>query len=306
MVFRFNSALVLGTLNTLNKKHVWSSASKNEGKPYQYPKLEPFKGAIRSIIAHETNKSALSNNTPEKYFAEVYVTDTNQENGTGHVSASMIKTTEKGTEVVKHMSYMPYPGLSSVGAMACGFLPVCATNFEHSRDEDIQKSNTIIRVPLTHDQFKQGVKAHGTIEKGSQDYSYLYAVTAEANIVALMLAKMVSITRASEASIKHYTEDTGLYPIEDNSGILMVSTCYHPEDQTQSVVLNCTAAVQLVLEESGLEIDDKYILPASLGRAVLNQCPGAKTVSESLVQAASQNKDIDDDSDCSDGMRSYN
>ncbi|MDA9272189.1 hypothetical protein N9Q05_02280 [bacterium] len=302
----YNPAFLIGTLYALNKHKITVGAPISVANSARQLKFNNIKKTVSVLRAGEATKISkpIMNNANAKYFTEVYVSDTNRANGTGHISASMIRATENGSEIVKHMSYMPSPGVSSVGAMLCGFVPVGAANDEQKRDEDVQKANTIIRIPLTQDQFNQGVAAHEGIESGANKGSYLYAVTAGANIVALMLTKLVSASRGHEASLKHYIEDTGFAPPEDPNGFLVMSGYYHPEHHTGALVLNCTAAVQVIIEESGLEMDDSYVMPASLGQAVLKQCPGAEVVPSSLVMPAI-NDNVEKEDEFPDGGKAY-
>ena len=308
-IWRYDAALLIGTIHALNKRKLSILVSKVDQHPTPPPNVAKLKDSVSSMRMFDANKAAknILSKPAEEYFVEVYVTETNEANGTGHVSASIIKKTDREMVLMKHISYMPCSGLSSFGAMAFGCVPVGATNAEHLRDEDIIKSNTIIRVPLTQDQGKKGLEAQESITQGAKDYTHLYAVTGEANIIALMLTKMVCATRGNEASIKSYTEDTGSSaPPEDLNGILVICHSYHPDYHVQSVVLNCTAAVQLTLEGSGLDIDDKYVLPKSLGNAVLNQCPGAERVFNSLVPPLLvEGMGLDKEKEINRGMNSY-
>ena len=273
----YSSTLFIGLMSALNKQCLCMDMTT------ETPALKSH--ATHGDIKPKNwgNKTAFFTKSNTKYFTEVYITGTSQDNGPGHVSASMIKSTGNRLEVEKHTSYMPRAGVSSIGAMFCGFVPVLGANVESNRYDDIKKANTIIRIPLTSIQYNNGITAQKVIEQGADNYSHMYAVTGQANIIALFLTKLVSSYQGSEATLTNYIKEVGFAPPEDPNGILVMSTHYHPERHVHTVLLNCTAAVEQVLYASGIELSDNYVLPASLGSAVINQFSAAEIVSESLV-----------------------
>ncbi len=216
----------------------------------------------------------------EQCFVEVYVTDT--KDGPGHISASMIKEALDGeAEVLSHTSFMPVAGGGIVNAPLLGTIPVPAEVFPDIRDEDVTQADRIIRIPVTEEGLRRGIDKQERLEESIRSGDSLYSVTGSANELTVGIAALIHGYRLSEAVVKKHEEETGYIPFTDDFGFLI---SYCQVSMRLLVAHNCTSAGQRVVEKAtGCLLEEKSVLPKSLGEAILREVPGAKVVEQSKV-----------------------
>ncbi|MDX2346515.1 MAG: hypothetical protein QNK11_06575 [Legionella sp.] len=239
------------------------------------------KKLVSKARRHTESFKHRAQDTKNKYCMEVYVTDTSEENGPGHVSTSMIKILEgQDVEVVAHMSYMPIAGGAIVNAPFLGTIPVPSENLPDSaRADDVKSASTLIRFDVTKEDFQKGLKELKKITSAVDEGSNLYSVTGSLNFITVGLTYLIGCARASEATFKQHKQETGLAPLEDSFGFLISHVDMKVPEQA---VYNCTSAAQSVIESAiGKALSKRILLPASLGLEVLTQVPGAKKVDSS-------------------------
>ncbi|MGV3739956.1 MAG: hypothetical protein ACO1N3_01520 [Gammaproteobacteria bacterium] len=228
-----------------------------------------------------------------QYYAEVYLTNANRENGPGHISASFIKIKDSQPQVITHTSYMP--GIAGIiNGVFLGFVPVLARNYPDIREEDVKKSDTIIRLPLTENEFRKGVARQQQIEERTNIGLQMYAITGAFNPVASFLVGLFSAYQGSEITIKNFQKKNAVSPSEDHLGIVVSDSSHHPESYTHTDLMNCTAAVQSVLEAVGLKFEEDFVIPVALVKS-LEKLPDSKIVDHSLVNP--ENNQITEDSE---------
>lgn len=228
---------------------------------------------------HENNLAPKKVPGQNNYFFEIYITRTDLSRGrSGHVSASMIQQTEQGAEVSYHTSYMPSKGLP-VNLASLGTIPVFSSIMPKIRTDDLAQVDQIIRIPLSKDQFHKGVEYQKNIDAGVNRGSHLYAVFSTSNIFTLFLVALINGYRLSEHSMKQSPE---FFSVEDPMGLLVTqpneTIPYYP-----STAINCTTAIQQILEELGFKLNSNYVIPSSLADAILEDISQAELVNESLA-----------------------
>lgn len=226
-----------------------------------------------------TKKPVLTEDS--QYYAEVYLTNANRANGPGHISASLINIVDSQPKVITHTSYVP--GIAGIiNGVFLGFVPVLARNYPDIREDDIKKSDKIIRFPLSKEEFRKGVARQQQIEERTNAGLQMYAITGAFNPVASFIVGIFSAYQGSEIKIKNFQKDKTVPPTEDYLGIVVMDSSYHPENYTHTELMNCTAAVQSVLEAVGMEFEEDFVMPAALAEK-LEVLPDSKIVEHSLV-----------------------
>lgn len=226
---------------------------------------------------------------------EIYLTEANRENGPGHVSASFIKTTGDKPLVVTHTSYLP--GIAGIiNGVFLGFIPVLAKNFPDIRTDDLEKADVILRLPLSETEFQQGISKQQQLEIDTDKGLQAYAITGAGNPVACFVVGLYSAYLGAEITTKNYREKHGLFPTEDPMGIPITEAEQHPDEYQHIELLNCTAAVQKVLEATGLSFEADYVVPGRLVEQ-LEKLPGIQIVEHSLVNP--KTNELDDDQEVS-------
>ena len=188
-----------------------------------------------NIIA-QLNKSLQK----KKYYLEIYLTYTG-DGSAGHVSASTIQETEQGAMIIKHTSYRPTFNKARIHLATLSFLPVYP-EFPSPPDlrmDDLDHADEIIRIPLSDIQFNNVLKKQHGIEKGNSNQTNMYSVFAHFNPLTLFIAMIVSYYKEDIKTINQFINDTGCYPPEDHTGILVTSLIYHPQKSLQIKLLNC-------------------------------------------------------------------
>lgn len=291
---RFNPALYWGLMRTLNTSYplVTKILRPEESKKlkYNYNSVGSSKSKLSLWRSEKLSPGTVE--TKEKddmqYCVEIYVSNTSIKNGPGHVSCSLIKKSKAGAEVVMHTSYVPGTIGSLINGASLTNIPVPASNVPGIRDDDVNKADVIIQVAVTDVQFNRGIEKQIAIEKGVDEGSHFYTTVGPINVFACALTWMFGQHAGSEKMTENYFKDKGHYPDEDNTGNLIIEDSHHPEQHKSYVLLNCTAAIQAVLNAIGLGLKERFVLPASLGEGVLNECPKAKIVAKSLVAPTSE------------------
>lgn len=242
-----------------------------------------------SIFRQKTEKTT----TKKQYFAEIYVTDTNTDNGHGHISASMIEQSPECTQVITHTSFMPGAG-ALLNGTTLGFIPVPARHFPDIRKDDVAKANRIIRIPLSECQFERGVKRQQSIEADINAGKYFYSIIGTANLCAFYLTVLCSSYYNYRLARENTIAETGFEPPEDHTGLVVITDDMDPEESVKLTLLNCTSAVQLLLESSGIQFDEGYVIPTSLANNILTEVANAEIVPVSLVEVQNDTNDAED------------
>ncbi len=253
----------------------------------------------RTTLASQSYKQQIQA-ARQRCYLEVYVTDTNEANGPGHVSTSMLREREDGTfEVAAHTSYMPVPLGGLVNAPLLGTVPVPAYNFspETLRADDVLHANTIIRLPVSNEGLNRGIEKQIEIAKAVGEGRYFYSVTGGLNGLTCALAAVFWAYKVSEDAIKKHEEAEGIRPgVDPNDMLLLWIHNDVLEEAESSDVLNCTSAAEEVIRiTTGCDALTGNILPASLGGAVLLQLEDAKEVEVSLLPVEALDQDDEDD-----------
>jgi len=254
----------------------------------------------RTVLTSQSYKQQMQAARQQCYL-EVYVTDTSDANGPGHVSTSMLREQEDGIfEVVAHTSYMPFPFGGLVNAPLLGTVPVPAYNFspEVLRADDVQHANRIIRLPVSNEALNRGIEKQIEIAKAVDEGRYFYSVTGGLNGLTRGLAALMWAYKVSEDSIKKHEKVEGIRPDVDPNDMLLLWISNDVLVEAESAdVLNCTSAAEEVIRIiTGCNTLAGNVLPASLGDDVLQQLEDAKEVEVSLlpVEAFNQNDEDDD------------
>lgn len=228
-----------------------------------------------------------------EHYLEIYTESptTGNESRPGHSAASYIKIVEDKPKVITHTSYMP-GALSIISGICLGFVPVPSRNFPVSiRDDDVQKAQnhgSIVRIPISEQQFNAGVAQQNKIERRTNESINMYAITGSANPVASFITALVSSYRGAMIRSQNFEKEYGFKPAEDHLGIELSKDSHHPKEFERSRLLNCTAAVQEVIEKGlGVQFNENYVMPTSLAEAAA-RLPRASIVSESLVPSVVQ------------------
>ncbi len=223
--------------------------------------------------------------TNQNCYLEVYVTDTNEVNGPGHVSTSMLRQLPDGrVEIAAHTSYMPVPGGGVVNAPLFGTIPVPAKNFspEEIRGDDVRHANRILRIPVSEEELQRGVAKQIEIAKAVSEGRYFYSVTGALSGITRGIAALIWAYHASERAIVQHQQEKGLRPEVDPNDMLLLLV--EAEEQEASDVLNCTSAAEEVIRETtGCIALEGSVLPASLGSRVAELIDGAEDVQKSLL-----------------------
>lgn len=283
MLNKMSASLFMGLLQAVN---IALPQKKKEKMQQTY--------ATQDLGLFQARKPQKKTKTIEKseYFAEVYLTNANQRNGPGHISASLIQITNSEPTVITHTSYMPdIAGI--INGVFLGFVPVLARNFPNIREEDINKADSIIRIPLSKEEFEKGVERQQQLEKNTDTGLQMYAITGASNPVASFIVGLFSSFQGAKIASKNFEEQYGIPPSEDYLGNEVTHISHHPEEFTHTELLNCTAAVQSVFEAAGIEFDEDYVIPGNLAEQ-LEKLPDSKVVTESLVNP--ENNKLNDDS----------
>lgn len=232
-----------------------------------------------------------------EFYIEVYIKNTNPD--TGHASASMIKKEKNSSpELVKHMSYVPNHKipLNAIGAMTCGFFPVMGLNDEKTRDMDVLNANTITRIPLTEAQFNQGLAKIKSIEDGSDNFSNLYAVTAEQNPIALLSTIIVNDWIRQIRTDENFYQKNKYFPAEEDiTHALLDKNPLIAEKQARSNVLNCTRSVEEIMSGWGMKVAPS-ILPGSLFEELSTNNYGQRVENSLVPVNKKDNEETYDDS----------
>lgn len=258
-----------------------------ENKKIQSQSTMLSKSDLRLFYTKKSKKTAALKNS--KCFIEVYLTEPQQKNGPGHISASFIKITDTEPLVVTHTSYLP--GVAGIiNGVFLGFVPVLAKNFPDVRRDDIVRADKIFRLPLSEEEFQRGVAKQQELEARTDEGLQMYAITGSANPVASFIVGLISAYRGSEIVAKKYRQDVGVPPSEDPMGIVVNHVSHHPDNFSHVELLNCTAAVESVLKAVGLDFKEDYVIPGNLVKN-LQKNPDFERVYHSLVDPISNKLD---------------
>lgn len=251
-----------------------------------------YKPSVRTDKAHADSMSAYKEEmarTGDQCFLEVYVTPTNEQNGPGHVSTSMIVVNKAGeTKLLGHTSFMPIAGGGLVNAPLLGAVPVPAHNFDPQtiRQDDVGHAEQIIRIPVSWRQLKRGVDEQVRIAQAVDEGRYMYSVVGGTWGITLGLAALSWAYQASVEAVAKHEKEEGFLPTADpNDMLLLMSAAEEKEERAPSDVLNCTAAAEAVVRAAtDCDAIEGSILPASLGTNILEELSGiAVEVDDSLI-----------------------
>ncbi len=246
--------------------------------PGIFPKISSMRARLNDLKFSTKEKS------PE-HFLEVYLTPTSQANGSGHISMSMIKKQNNEASVVTHMSYVPTALMTLVNGATLGTIPVLSENVGDIRDDDIIKSTSIYRIPVSKDAFDRGLEEDRKIKEGVDKGIHLYAVTGVGNLMSVFLTALWGYYLGHNKAIENFKLHYATTPHEDHLGFVVTDLASIPEQPVQAKLFNCTQAVSSILHEVGLPVDKSDVLPATLGHR-LSQVPGVVCVQESMVMPA--------------------
>ncbi|MBX3709843.1 MAG: hypothetical protein KIT56_05320 [Gammaproteobacteria bacterium] len=189
----------------------------------------------------------------KRYQQVVYVKDTNQENGPGHASVSVIKHSEEGTQV-NHTSFYPGPVGSIVNGLTLGSVPVrgeLASDYK----ADLDEADHILVKEINKTQYKEAKNAQHEFAREVINGHHLYSVFGPLNPIAAVCVLFISFYKSAKKTAQHHKEIEGFYPPEDHTGILVFFNHHHRKAK-KSRLHNCVSSTRKVLRASDRRVEN--------------------------------------------------
>lgn len=192
-----------------------------------------------------------------QYMLATYIKDTGQENGPGHVSASIIKQRSGTPSKIRHTSFYPDSFASILNALSLGSIPVVG-RLADSHLEDLSEADHVLIKPISRDEYKRGLRGQSEFSSDVNRGQRFYSVFGSNNPLALVLSRYMSHMRNAELTAKNYKSRYGHTPPEDNTGIAVFDNTMHVSSRNIEPD-NCASSVTHVLKHAGVNFNNPEI-----------------------------------------------
>lgn len=192
----------------------------------------------------------------QEYYVVAFVKNTNQENGSGHVSVSAIKRSP-GRSKFNHLSFFPGPIGALVNQLTLGSVPT-AGRFAESHHEDFEEADHVLVKKIEKTQYQEINNATNEFKEDVKNKSRLYAVFGATNPIAPCLTGALTFTWSSwKTQLNHKRLNCHPAP-EDMCGVEVY------DDETHVLASgfqpdNCTSSVTHVLNKGGFSLKNPVV-----------------------------------------------
>lgn len=202
---------------------------------------------------------------PRSYHQVVYITDT--QDGPGHASTSIIKSTENGSKV-NHTSFYPHPYFIFPNAVSLGSVPVPGKLVDN-HEKDLDDANHVLVKEINKDEYKQGKTAQRKFSEKVENGEHLYSVFRGYNPLAKMATFFYNAHNNSQATHTGHVDSEGFFPPEDHTGLSVYSTHHHLYAK-KSTIHNCVSSTTKILNATNVPIGDPLI-PTNFTSSLQNE-----------------------------------
>lgn len=192
-----------------------------------------------------------------QYMLATYIKDTGQENGPGHVSASIIKQRPGTPSKIHHTSFYPDSFVSIINALSLGSIPVVG-RLADSHLEDLSEADHVLIKPISRDEYKRGLRGQSEFSSDVNRGHRFYSVFGSKNPLALVFSKYMSHQINAGLTSKNYESIYGHTPPEDNMGIALFDDTVHVSSRDIEPD-NCASSVTHLLKHSGVNLKNPVI-----------------------------------------------
>jgi hypothetical protein len=188
------------------------------------------------------------------YQLVTYVKDTNEENGPGHVSVSLMKQKD-GKNKVSHTSFYTGPIGSFVNGISLGSVPVQGI-VSNDHLSDLEQAEHVLVKEISRNQYKDGKIAQKKFSDDVDQNRRFYSVFGTLNPLPLLLTSLLNNYRNANLTAEKHHEEHNSYPPEDHCGV-PVYTDSHIGEKVK--VDNCSSSVAHVLNGAGFKFKNPII-----------------------------------------------
>ncbi|MBA2709709.1 MAG: hypothetical protein H0U57_03845 [Tatlockia sp.] len=188
------------------------------------------------------------------YQVVTYVKDTNEENGPGHVSVSLMKQ-KNGNNKISHTSF--YTGIlgSFINGVSFGSVPVPGI-VSNNHEVDMNEAEHVLVKDISREQYKSAKMAQQEFSKDVAANRRIYSVFGSLNPLSLALTTLLNHYRNANLTAEKHKEEHSCYPPEDHCG-LTVYDIGHVEEKVK--IDNCSSSVTHVLNGAGFKFKNPVI-----------------------------------------------
>ncbi len=190
----------------------------------------------------------------EAYQLVTYVKDTNQENGPGHVSVSLMKQ-RYGTNKITHVSFFTTALGSIVNGVSLGSVPVPGI-ISNDHEPDLNGAEHVLVKEISRNQYKSAKIAQREFTNDVVDSRRLYSVFGNLNPISRGLTFLFNQYRNADLTAEKYKEKHSCYPPEDHCGVTVYDD-NHVEEKIK--VDNCSSLVTHVLNSAGFKFKNPVV-----------------------------------------------
>lgn len=201
-----------------------------------------------------------------RYHQVVFIKDTNPDNGPGHASTSVIKSSE-GTNKSNHTSFCPTVFGSVFNALTLGSVPVPG-RLDPDHSNDLNEANHILVKEINDNEYKQARQAQREFSQKVHEREHLYSVFGGMNPLALFSNMIFNAANHANATQRQHVKTEGFYPPEDHTGIPVFSNHHHAFAK-ESKIHNCVSSTRDILHAANVSIEDP-VLPTEFTHSLLN------------------------------------
>lgn len=189
----------------------------------------------------------------KRYQQAVYIKETNQENGPGHVSTSIIKKSEEDT-IVNHTSFHPTTFGSIINALSLGSIPVYGKVI-NDLDSDLSEADHVLVKDITEKEYKAALKMQREFVKEVESGHHFYSVFGSFNPLATGFTLFFNTCKSAHKTAENHKDIEGFYPLEDHIGIPVFSNSVHVKVK-ESTIHNCVSSTCKILNAANIKIDN--------------------------------------------------